>query len=117
MINKFSYDLLKDDWVNVYKTDDVNKAYEEFLHIYLLLYNEKCPTKILGDKARSDKKPWITKGIIKACKKKNKLYRNFIKYRTIYAERQYKVYKNKLTSIMRQAKKRLLYQHVTRKQK
>ncbi len=39
------------------------------------------------------------------CKKKNKLHRNFIKFRTKASEKQYKVYKNKLTVILRQAKR------------
>ena len=50
-------------------------------------------------------KPWITRGIVTACKKKNVLYRKFLKLRTMEAENKYKVYKNKLTSIMRQSKK------------
>lgn len=29
--------------------------------------------KILNDKARNNNKPWLTKGILKSCKKKNKL--------------------------------------------
>ena len=32
------------------------------------------------------KKPWITKGIEKACKKKNTLYVQFVKKRTIESE-------------------------------
>lgn len=50
-------------------------------------------------------KPWITKGIENACKKKNVLYRRFLKHRTIEAENKYKIYKNKLISIMRSNKK------------
>lgn len=43
--------------------------------------------------------PWLTKGLKNACKKKNALYRNFIRKRTKEAEDKYKKYKNKLTSI------------------
>ncbi len=59
----------------------------------------------MNDKARNNNKPWLTKGILKSCKKKNKLYRDFVKYRTVNAENKYKAYKNKLTTIMRCAKK------------
>ena len=48
-----------------------------------------------------------------ACKKKNKLYRDFIKYRTQSAERKYKNYKNKLTGILRQHKKDYYTQQLT----
>lgn len=49
-------------------------------------------------------KPWISKGIINACKKKNLLYKEFLKKRTIEAEQKYKLYKNKLTKIIRCSK-------------
>ncbi len=55
-------------------------------------------------KQKNEDKPWITKGIEKACKKKNALYRKFIATRTIQAENKYKIYKNKL-SIIRFSKK------------
>ena len=50
--------------------------------------------------------PWITKRLQNACKKKNKLYRDFIKQRTEEAENKYKCYKNKLTNILRTSKKK-----------
>ena len=50
-------------------------------------------------------KPWMTKGLVNACKKKNKLYRDFIKYRTKDKEIKYKLYKNKLIDIIRINKK------------
>ena len=42
--------------------------------------------------------PWITKGIVNACKKKNSLYKAFLRVRTKEAENKYKKYKNKLNS-------------------
>ena len=96
---------MKEHWDNVYITNNVNKAYELFFNKYLWLYNKNCPIKILNDKARNNNKPWLTKGILKSCKKKNKLNRDFVKYRTVNAEKKYKAYKNKLTTIMRRAKK------------
>lgn len=60
-------------------------------------------------------KPWLTKGIVRAINKKNRLYQRFLKHRTKSAENQYKTYKNKLISIIRQNKKvyyhNLLEQH------
>ena len=51
----------------------------------------------------SDKcqKPWLTKGLISAIKKKNYLYKSLIKYNSKEAEKKYKTYKNKLTNILR----------------
>lgn len=49
--------------------------------------------------------PWITKGLQNACKKKNALYRDFLRTRTKDAEIRYKTYKNRLTNILRVSKK------------
>lgn len=76
-----------------------------FLKIYITYYDKHCPIVVHKQKANENRKPWISKGLMNACKKKNKLYRNFIKYGTNTAEMKYKVYKNKLVIIMRQAKK------------
>lgn len=46
----------------------------------------------------------MNRGSQKACKEKNKLYRDYVEYGTKTAEMKYKVYKNKLT-IMTQVKK------------
>ena len=47
----------------------------------------------------------MTKGLQNACKKKNALYRNYIRQRTKEAEVKYKKYKNKLISIIRISRK------------
>ena len=44
----------------------------------------------------SIKKPWLTKGLINACKKNNLLYKSVLKNRTDQAKFKYKQYKNKL---------------------
>ena len=49
--------------------------------------------------------PWITKGLQNACKKKNTLYRERMRQRTKDEENRYKKYKNKLTNIIRIARK------------
>lgn len=96
---------MRQEWNGVY-TDEVNTAYDSFLNCYLALYDKHCPTVVCKQKMNYDKKPWITRTLQNACKKKNKLYRDFIKSRTEIVERKYKVYKNKLTNILRQAKKK-----------
>ena len=51
------------------------------------------------------KKPWLTSSLVNACHKNN-LYRLFLKHRTITTENIYKLYKNKLTAVLRCAKKK-----------
>ena len=71
--------------------------------------------KSTNKKYSKQEKPWITKGIHNACKKKNTLYRLFLKDRNKTTETRYKKYKNKLTNIIRTSKKdyfhKLLDQH------
>ena len=48
---------------------------------------------------------WITNGLKNACRKKNRLYKIWLHSQTPAAESRYKIYKNKLTSILRAAEK------------
>ena len=103
-INKLRNDLLYEEWNGVY-SEEVNGAYECFVERFLSHYDKNCPIIQCKNRSSYNKKPWITKGLQNACKKKNKLYKDFIKSRTTVNENKYKEYKNKLTIIMRQAKK------------
>lgn len=102
-IDEFRTALLQQDWSGVY-VNDVDAAYETFLNTYISIYNKCCPMKLLK-KPRKIDKPWMTLGLIKACKKKNRLYKEYVKNRTPDNEAKYKAYKNKLTTIIRKSKK------------
>lgn len=65
-------DLLKENWSGVY-VKDVNVAYDTFLKIYKSLYDKNC-TLVFNFNV----KPWLTKGLLRS-KKKNKLYRDFVR--------------------------------------
>ena len=87
-------------------TDDVDVAYINCTETFGKLYNLHCPVKNAHAKGRPiHKKLWITHGLKNACRKKNDLYRSFIRERTQTSEYRYKTYKNKLTSILRLAEK------------
>ena len=47
--------------------------------------------------------PWITKGIAKSSKTKQKLYKKYLKRRTNETETAYKLYKNLFESIKRRS--------------
>ena len=57
-------------------------------------------------KFKSDQSPWITKGIAKSSKKKQRLYEKFLKNRTPKNEETYKTYKNLFETIKRRSKKK-----------
>ena len=96
--------LSQELWNNVLQSDDVNAAYINFIETFSKLYNLHCPVKKAHAKGIY-KKPWITNGFKNACRKKNGLYRSFLRERTHTSEYRYKTYTNKLTSILRLAEK------------
>ena len=66
------------EWTEVYETVDVIEAYNKFTNIFINLYNNCFP--IVKFKCRNNKdKPWITNGIRNPSRKKNYLYKIFIK--------------------------------------
>ena len=69
------------------KTDDVNQAYDYFLHIFMDIFNTPCPVIKIVLKIRKKR---FTKGLKRACTKKNKLYKAFIVMRSAEAENKYK---------------------------
>ena len=79
-IASFRSALSEQSWTSVYDSDNVDLV--------------KLDNKIYG-------KPWITLGLRNACLKKNILYKRFLKIRISEANQRYKVYKNKLTSVLR----------------
>jgi len=97
--------LLVQDWQSVYDEGDVDLAYNSFIKIFLTLYNKNCPIQESEITSKRPSKPWVTRGLINACKKKNTLYKEFVKHRTEEKELKYKTYKNKLTVILRKCKK------------
>ena len=86
----FSNELSQQTWESVLKTDDVNQAHDSFLHIFMDIFNKHCPVKKFPIKTFENKKTWFTKGLKRACTKKNKLYKAFIVMRSAEAEQKYK---------------------------
>ena len=104
-IDNFKQKLCNIDWNNIKILRNVNDAYSKFLEIFLSLYNECFPKIKVKLKPQRQFNPWITKGIRKSSKKKQKLYENFLKKRTKQSETEYKVYKNMFESIKHKSKK------------
>lgn len=114
-ISDLNHSLSNHDWSPVYQEHDVDIAYKKFLDTFVFLYNKHCPVKVYSKKEEHKRHPWLTKGIINACKKKNNLYKKFITLKTDEAEQKYKKYRNKLTDIIRSSKqlfyRKILYEN------
>ena len=98
-------ELINQNWDNIYSQTSVNDCYEHFLQKVDLVVNKVCPMETKTIKHGNKCKPWLTKGLLNACKKKNTMYKTFIKTKLESDETKYKAYKNKLTKILRNAEK------------
>ena len=92
------------DWDNILIYTDPNTAYNEFLRLFLLQYNTFFPKEKIQIKSKNIASPWITKGIIKSSKRKQKLYEKFLKRKTHLNENNYKNYKRLFETIKQKSK-------------
>ena len=64
------------DWKHVLNEDSPNNVYNESLRIFGGFYNEVFPKQKIKIKRKSFNSPWMTKGLVKSSKKKQRLYEN-----------------------------------------
>ena len=100
--DSFNDDLSKVNWNALFVNDsrDVNSVFSSFYNKFNKLINKHAPMKTISKrKAKLLSKPWITKGLRSSVRIKNKLYASgeMIKY---------KVYRNKLCSLIRLSKQK-----------
>ena len=103
-VNKFNEMIATFDWAEINSLDDQTVANSKFTKEFSRIFNVCIPLK---KKTRNNKicKPWITNGILKSIKTKNRLYKQLILHPESQKEVAYKKYRNKLVRIIRVAKK------------
>ena len=101
--NLFRLALENTNFNDVLYLEDVNQAFKQFNDIIVNIYNECYPiiTKLVPK--YNIKNPWITPAIKQSIKKKNKLYKKFVK-KPISLGHLYRTYRNHLTKIIKYAK-------------
>ncbi|XP_065685233.1 uncharacterized protein LOC136097102 [Hydra vulgaris] len=112
-INKYAIQQFKEslsaiNWDKVYQECNLgrtNSVYTNFENIFLKNYNKYFPIKVMLVKEKHLKCPWITKGIKKSSKKKQKLYIKYSKNRNEANLNAYKQYKNLFEKIKKISKK------------
>ena len=106
-VDRLCKDLKNEDWNDIYDKTDPQEAYNYFYGKLFKLYEKNIPLIKTKNKGNIDnqKIPWVTKGILKSRKTKNKLYKKFIKNPNERNESIYKTYRNKFNKIKKAAKK------------
>ena len=103
-IEKFRNLLTEMNGELIYRTKDVDHAYDLFLKFYSLQYNKAFPEKQLNIKSKNLESPWMTPALLKSSKTKQKLYEKFLKRKTYENEQKYKNYKNRFEKIKKASK-------------
>lgn len=102
--NSFKRDLCNADWNEILAVNDVDKAYDDFLGKFKNVYDSNCVKRKINYR-NIPRKSWLTKSLLKCIKKKNRLYKEFCRYRNESTERKFKTYRNKLNLVLRKVKK------------
>ena len=108
-IHEFRKRLAETDWSAIYTNDDTNASYNHFIKTFAMLYND-CFPFIKQTKVKcKPKKPWISIGLLTSIKKKNNLYIAYLRKPSDKSRIKYTLYKNKLTTLIRNSKKQYFY--------
>ena len=100
------------DWNLIMPADNVNNCYDQFISKLNVLYDKCIPLKRYSTSHKDLKSPWLTKGLLKSIRHKHKLYKKFVVKGTNLCKSSYDTYRNRLTTIVRNAKKKLLPQSI-----
>ena len=101
----FKNEICRTNWIDVTNTECPNVSYNLFSNKFLSLYEKHFPLKTFNIKTKNILSPWITKGIMKSSKQKQKLYIKFLKNKSTRNETNYKNYKNLFEKIKNNSKK------------
>ena len=104
-VTEFKNELANTNWNDVTKTTCPNESYNNFLKEFSRIYEKHFPVKEVTLKTKGIISPWITKGLTKSSKQKQKLYNKFLKKRNNTNETTYKNYKNLFEKIKNASKK------------
>ena len=94
------------DWNDVLGKAITNESYDQFIKQFNLIYDDCFPIKVIEIKTKNILSPWITKGIKKSSKRKQKLYGIFFKQRSPNNEKEYKDHKQLFEKIKKDSKRK-----------
>lgn len=103
----FAIALSQVNWADVFELSCPNEAYDVFFNKFDSLFQIHFPKRKIYVNSKIDKSPYITSSLKKSIKEKHRLERLSHKWPITYKET-YKKYRNKLTTVLREAKNNYL---------
>ena len=107
-------DLAQEQWLEVFQENDVNEAYAKFMNKLLFYYDKNIPL-VRQKPFKKIKNPWITKGIMTSILNRNRLFKNAMREPCKANHDKYKLYRNKLTTLIRVSRKMYYSQEIESK--
>ena len=101
------------DWTEIVFSEGANNKFDHLIKTIEVLHNTCFPLVNVKINQISDSKPWISKTLLNSVKKKNNLYKNFLKTKSEAQLSEYNIYKNKLQLIIRNAVKQYYSDKIT----
>ena len=105
--NKLAFQraLSETDWSEMcMQCDNVQSAFSMFHSRYVDLFDKHFPQRKIK-LTYSNRKPWLTSALKQSIRKKNRLYAKFKRIQCSYNECHYKMYRNQLSSLLKNAEK------------
>ena len=108
-VNKLSFqqDLTEINWSEIYVLPDTQLAFSLFYSRLIKLFDKHFLRKKIKLQYNTPK-PWLTPALKQFIRIKNKLYRKLITIGSSYYKCQYKMYRNKLNSLLKCAEKQYI---------
>ena len=100
----FSNMLQSFDWHQVLNSTSCQEAFSIFHKNFKHMFDKCFPFRVVRSKYYS-RKPWLTTGMKNSVKFKNKLFIKYKRHPTAENHNTYKMFRNKLTSLMRNSEK------------
>ena len=100
----FLNDLFDVPWINVKKCHNVNNALRVWQYMFNNVVNKHIPKKT--KRIRSSPSPWLNNTIMKQMSRRDYLHRKAVRSNIVSDWNAYKLCRNKVTSMIRECKKR-----------
>ena len=113
--------MYETNWDDIKASRNPDEAYKSFLNRFSDLHDTYFPKKQIKLTSKDLQSPWITNGIKKSSKRKQRHNEKFLKIRNEKNELEYKTYEKPFESIKKRSKKShfsnliLKYKHNTKK--